>query len=361
MSNLQKLTEHIETWATELGFSACGISDIDLDKHGDRLNQWLAEDFHGEMEYLARHGSMRYQPQALHPGTQSVITVRIDYLENEPAPDDVLDTPGKSYISRYALGRDYHKTIRAKLKKLVSSMAAFCRTHQLGELDARVFTDSAPILEKALAEKAGLGWIGKNTLLMNERAGSWFFLGEILTNLPLPTSHNPQKNRCGSCRACIDICPTKAIVAPYVLDARRCISYLTIEKRGEIPEAFRKAIGNRIFGCDDCQLVCPWNRYAKPNEEPDFKPRHGLEQAEIMALFAWSEATFLEKTAGSAIRRTGYEGWLRNLAVALGNEPASQQIVTALTARKGFSDLVDEHIEWAIKQHQRSLRDAGSP
>ncbi len=363
-------------WGRELGFSGVGISDISLGDHQRHLEDWLANEYHGEMGYMDRHGSMRWQPDVLHPGTHSIITVRIDYLQKQPAPEEVLKEAGKAYISRYALGRDYHKVIRSKLKRLVKKISDHCENLGFLDFDARVFTDSAPILEKALAEKSGLGWIGKHTLLINEKEGSWFFLGEILTNLPLTQTPTTQTNRCGSCTACIDICPTKAIVAPYTLDARRCISYLTIEHRGVIPLEFRKPMGNRVFGCDDCQLTCPWNRYAQQTTESDFEPRHGLGAANLLDLFSWSEEEFLRNTEGSAIRRTGYEGWLRNLAIGLGNinfrESDSREsdsrksvngapvssglVVAALENRKGYSALVDHHIEWAISQHQRVTR-----
>ncbi|MBO6558300.1 MAG: tRNA epoxyqueuosine(34) reductase QueG [Pseudomonadales bacterium] len=349
-----ELAEHIQTWARELGFSAAGMTDVDLTRHGEYLKDWLAADFHGDMEYMKRHDSLRWHPEDLHPGTVSIVSVRIDYLEHEPQATELLDQEGTAYVSRYALGRDYHKVIRGKLKKLVARISDYCLDQGIEDFQARVFTDSAPLLEKAIAEKAGLGWIGKNTLLINEKAGSWFFLGEVLTNLPLPSAQEQARNRCGSCSACIDICPTDAIVEPYRLDARKCISYLTIEQRGMIPEEYRKAMGNRVFGCDDCQLVCPWNRYAGHNQESDFKPRHGLEDADLLELFGWSEATFLKNTEGSAIRRTGYEGWLRNLAVALGNMKTSSQLVSLLRSRLGYSDLVDEHIKWALKQHRGS-------
>ncbi|MEZ7973063.1 MAG: tRNA epoxyqueuosine(34) reductase QueG [Pseudomonadales bacterium] len=358
----EALKDLLPDWGRELGFSGVGIADIDLEDHGGRLKTWLADEYHGEMEYMARHGSMRWQPELLHPGTHSIITVRLDYLQKQPAPEEILAQGDKAYISRYALGRDYHKVIRNKLKRLVKKISEYCENQGFHDFDSRVFTDSAPILEKALAEKSGLGWIGKHTLLINEKAGSWFFLGEILTNLPLTQSPGPQTNRCGSCTACIDICPTKAIVAPYTLDARRCISYLTIENRGAIPLELRKPMGNKVFGCDDCQLACPWNRYAKQTSEPDFEPRHGLDNVDLLDLFSWSEAAFLKNTEGSAIRRTGYEGWLRNLAVGLGNIDfkasvtaggvTRRDVVAALNNRKGYSALVDHHIEWAIDQHQ---------
>jgi epoxyqueuosine reductase len=344
----KQLSHEITDWCRELGFSAAGISDIDLQEHERHLQAWLQKDFHGDMHYMARHGDLRSHPERLHPGTCSIISVRLDYLEKHPDAEQVLSSRDSGYISRYALGRDYHKVIRGKLKKLVSRIDASIREIGHGAFSARVFTDSAPLLEKAVAEKAGLGWIGKNTLLLNEKAGSWYFLGEVLTNLPLIAVSAPPQNRCGSCRACIEICPTDAIVAPYELDARRCISYLTIENRGSIPTALRVPMGNRIFGCDDCQLVCPWNRYASNNQEPDFKPRHGLEDSTLVELFEWTEQEFLKNTEGSAIRRTGYSGWRRNLAVALGNAAPDERIRISLESAKGSSDLVDEHIDWAL-------------
>ena len=346
----QELSHQIAAWAQELGFSACGVTDIDLSEHEPHLEAWLDKEYHGDMSYMARHGHLRTQPAELHPGTLSVISVRMDYLEPSPSPESILASDRKAYVSRYALGRDYHKVIRQRLKKLSARINEHVGSNGFGGYHSRVFTDSAPLLEKALAEKAGLGWIGKNTLLLNRKAGSWFFLGEILTNLPLPPDSAPQQNRCGSCQACLDVCPTDAIVAPYQLDARLCISYLTIELRGSIPEELRAPMGNRVFGCDDCQLVCPWNRYAKHNVEADFKPRHGLATAELLELFNWDEATFLKKTEGSAIRRTGYKGWRRNLAVGLGNSGGSSDVMAALEAARGSSDLLDEHINWALKR-----------
>ena len=348
-----ELTKLIDAWAMELGFAAAGICDVDLAEQGVWLEKWLASGYQGEMDYMAKHGSLRWHPEALHPETCSIISVRLDYLEKRPDAAKVLATSGKAYVSRYALGRDYHKVLRGKLKRLVSKIDDYCQTRGYDGFHARVFTDSAPLLEKAIAEKSGLGWIGKNTLLLSEEAGSWFFLGEILTNLPLPVNEKKAENRCGSCSACIDICPTQAIVGPCKLDARKCISYLTIEQRGAIPEPLRKPMGNRVFGCDDCQLACPWNRYAKSNSESDFRPRHGLESPDLMALFRWSEEEFLQRTEGSAIRRTGYEGWLRNLAVALGNMPPNKEVTRLLKSRLGFSQLLDEHLVWAMEQHQQ--------
>ena len=342
------LKADIVGWANELGFQALGVTDIDLATAETRLNDWLAESYHGEMEYMHRHGSKRSQPAELVPGTIRIISVRMDYLPLEPDdPRDLLDHESRAYISRYALGRDYHKVLRGRLRNLARQIEA-----DIGSFGYRVFVDSAPVLEKAIAENAGLGWIGKHTNLIHEDAGSWFFLGELYTDLPLPPDP-PASSHCGTCSACIDICPTDAIVAPYKLDARRCISYLTIEVRESIPVEFRKAIGNRIYGCDDCQLYCPWNKFASPTTEADFAPRHGLDNAELAQLFGWSEAKWLERTEGSAVRRIGYDRWLRNIAVALGNAATSDAIVRALEARRhSSSPMVSEHIEWALEQHQ---------
>ena len=350
----QALGRDIINWGEELGFNAVGIADTDLAEHREHLRKWLASNRHGEMSYMARHGEMRSEPGQLHEGTLSVICVRLDYLAPDPAPAALLADPNAAYISRYALGRDYHKVIRGRLRQLSRRIDEHLASKGHEGYSGRVVTDSAPLLEKALAEKAGLGWIAKNTLIVSETAGSWFFLGELLTNLPLApdaAAVTPPANRCGSCTACIDVCPTGAIVAPYQLDARKCISYLTIELKGAIPEPLRAPLGNRIFGCDDCQLVCPWNKYAQPHEVDDFKPRHGLGTARLLELFCWTEDEFLQRTEGSAIRRTGYAGWLRNIAVALGNARPEgallEQVQAALENRKGHSDLVDEHIDWA--------------
>ncbi|MDA0790759.1 MAG: tRNA epoxyqueuosine(34) reductase QueG [Proteobacteria bacterium] len=349
--DLISLKDQIRTWGRELGFQQVGITDTDLGTHEARLNAWLAAGFHADMEYMSHHGRKRSRPGELLPGAIRVISVRMDYLTGERDMHSSLDSDERAYVARYALGRDYHKVLRARLRKLelrINEHLTAC-----GEPDqvARVFTDSAPVLEKALAEKAGLGWIGKNTLLLNESAGSWFFLGEIYTNLALPIDDTPAINRCGSCHACMDICPTDAIVAPYSLDSRRCISYHTIENRGVIPVHIRENMGNRVFGCDDCQIVCPWNRYAQPSAETDFSPRHHLDTATLLELFAWSEDDYLKRTAGSAIRRTGYQGWLRNIAIGLGNASPHPRILAALEARLGdASDLVSEHIRWAISK-----------
>ena len=309
---------------------------------------WLDKGWHGDMDYMAKHGVKRSRPAELVPGTLRVITARMNYAP--PAARDswaVVNEPDKAFVSRYALGRDYHKVLRSRLQKLAERIES-----QVGPFQYRAFSDSAPVLEKALAEKAGLGWIGKHTNLIDKQTGSWFFLGELYTDLPLPVDA-PAENHCGTCHACLDICPTQAIVAPYQLDARRCISYLTIELHGSIPVELRPLLGNRIYGCDDCQLVCPWNRFAKHSHEPDFAPRHGLDAARLVQLFGWSEDEFLQKTEGSAIRRIGHARWLRNIAVALGNAPPSEEIHSALSRRSGHpSELVREHVQWALQRHR---------
>jgi epoxyqueuosine reductase len=340
----QALAERIKTWGCELGFQQIGITDTDLAHAEPRLLDWLARGYHGEMDYMARHGTKRSRPAELVTGTLSVISARMDYQpESRATLHERLADPAGAFISRYALGRDYHKVLRRRLQHLADRLAA-----HIGPFGHRVFVDSAPVMEKPLAEKAGLGWIGKHSNLINPRAGSWFFLGEIYTDLPLPPDQ-PMADHCGRCRACLDACPTGAIVAPYQVDGRRCISYLTIELKGAIPEPLRPLIGNRIHGCDDCQLVCPWNRFARLTEESDFLPRHGLDTATLIALFAWDEPTFLSRTEGSAIRRLGHERWLRNLAVALGNAPDSPEVRIALEARSDHSSpLVREHVAWAL-------------
>jgi len=338
------LARNIKAWGQELGFQQIGITDTQLGVHETHLLNWLQAGRHGEMAYMQLHGTRRSRPADLVPSTLRVISARMDYLPQSAAStESVLGDPELGCVSRYALGRDYHKLLRARLQKLADRITAVT-----GPFGYRAFTDSAPVLEKALAEKAGLGWIGKHTNLLNRAAGSWFFLGELYTDLPLPVD-DPASNHCGSCHACIDICPTQAIVAPYQLDARRCISYLTIELRGSIPEELRPLLGNRIYGCDDCQLVCPWNKFAQPTPEPDFAPRHGLDAPKLIELFAWTEEEFLKNTEGSAIRRIGYECWLRNIAVALGNAPSSTQVMAALRARADHpSALVREHVQWAL-------------
>jgi len=342
----EQFLTNIEQWAAEFGFSQLAVTHVDLSKHEVYLQEWLDNHFEGEMQYMARHGTKRSRPDELEPGTLRVISVRMDYFPPESESiQKVLNNKDLGLISRYATGRDYHKLIRKRLQKLVNKMQI-----EVGEFGYRVFTDSAPVLEKALAENAGLGWMGKHTNLINRKAGSWFFLGEIYTDLPLPVNKVSPENHCGTCTACIDICPTRAIIAPYKLDARRCISYLTIELKSSIPVEFRKAIGNHIYGCDDCQLVCPWNRFSKASDEKDFEVRHGLDAPQLLDLFAWSEDEFLKKMEGSPIRRIGYMQWLRNIAVALGNAPYSNEIVLALEKRKtGVNELVLEHIDWAIE------------
>ena len=341
------LADTIKSWGRALGFQQLGISDIDLSDQEPRFLDWLAAGFHGELAYMARHGLKRTRPAELLPGTVSVISARMNYWPaTAAAAQQVLDTPEQGYVSRYALGRDYHKVLRKRLQQLAERI-----TQAMGPFGYRVFTDSAPVLEKALAEKAGLGWIGKHSNLLHPRAGSWFFLGEIYSDLPLPVD-SPASPHCGRCRRCLDACPTAAIVAPYQVDARRCIAYHTIELSGAIPVAFRRAMGNRIYGCDDCQLVCPWNKFATPTPEADFLPRHGLDSPQLTDLWAWDEALFLRRTEGSPIRRIGYQRWLRNIAVALGNAPSSPQVISALQTRwVDSSALVREHIHWALGQH----------
>jgi epoxyqueuosine reductase len=340
------LVRRIRAWGADLGFQQVGIAGTDLSADAERLEAWLAAGCHGEMDWMARHGAKRTEPAALVPGTRSVVSVRLDYLPEARPMDEVLGQPELAYVSRYALGRDYHKVLRQRLQRLADRIAA-----AVGPFGHRVFTDSAPVLEKPLARNAGLGWIGKHTCLINATAGSWFFLCEIYTDLALPPDP-PASDHCGSCDRCIRACPTGAIVAPYRLDARRCISYLTIEHPGAIPESLRAAIGNRIYGCDDCQLVCPWNKFARLSAEPDFRERHGLGGASLVELFAWDEATFLAKTEGSAIRRIGHERWLRNIAVALGNAPSTPAVLAALAARADDpSPLVREHVAWALARH----------
>jgi epoxyqueuosine reductase len=343
------LARDIKRWAGELGFADAGISGVDLGADERHLDRWLDAGHHGEMEYMARHGAKRSRPAELEPGTQRVISVRMDYTP--PGTSNawsVLEDGEAGYVARYALGRDYHKLMRNRLQQLAG------RIHGVvGDFGYRAYVDSAPVLEKALARNAGLGWIGKHTVLINRRAGSYFFLGELYTDLPLPVDP-PASAHCGSCSRCIEICPTQAILGPYRLDARRCISYLTIELKGSIPEELRAPIGNRIFGCDDCQLICPWNKFAQDATESDFAPRHSLDGAKLVELFGWSEEEFLKRTEGMAIRRTGYEGWLRNIAVALGNAPPSTTAKQALAARADHpSDVVREHVAWAQARQRR--------
>lgn len=349
---LAQLADNIKHWGRELGFQQVGITDIDLQAHEKHLNAWLANGYHGDMGFMAKHGTRRTRPDELEPGTQRVICVRMDYLPADAQSIKQLSTPGNAYISRYALGRDYHKLMRKRLAQLAKKIE-----QAVGPIGYRAFVDSAPVMERALAQKAGLGWFGKNAMLLNPGAGSLFFLGELYTDLPLPVDPPFNNEHCGSCDACQQACPTGAIVADKVVDSRLCISYLTIELHEAIPESLRRAIGSRIYGCDDCQLFCPFTRFAKPTQEADFHPRHHLERAELLTLFAWSEEEFLDKTAGSAIRRIGYHRWLRNIAVALGNAPWSQSVESALWARRSYpSELVREHVAWALDEQREKRR-----
>jgi len=345
-ADLATLAATIKAWGRELGFQTVGIADTDLSVAEPRLEEWLASGFAGELDYMRKHGTKRTRPASLVPGTLRVISARMDYRSGAAASGAILADGDKAFVARYALGRDYHKVLRARLRRLAEAIA-----EEIGEFGYRVFVDSAPVMEVELARKAGLGWRGKHTLLLAREAGSFFFLGELYTDLPLPLDA-PVGEHCGSCAKCIEVCPTQAIVAPYVLDARRCISYLTIELKGSIPVEFRPLIGNRVYGCDDCQLVCPWNRYAQISAEPDFRVRNGLDGAELLELFSWAEREFRERHSGSAILRIGYERWSRNLAVALGNAPTRDAVVAALRRRAADpSALVREHIAWALARH----------
>lgn len=364
-TDYNRLAEQIKDWGTELGFQQIGITDTDLAKDEKYLLKWLDQAMHGEMGYMKRHGNKRTHPAELIPGTIRIISTRMDYMPDDGEdPETILNNPQQAYVSRYATGRDYHKIIRSRLQKLAEKISKVT-----GEFGYRAFTDSAPVLEKAVARNSGLGWIGKHTNLINPDTGSWFFLGEIYTDLPLPVDEPFVTDHCGSCTACIDICPTQAIVGPYQVDARRCISYLTIELRESIPEEFRKDIGNRIYGCDDCQLVCPWNKFTHHTTEQDFTIRNSLDSSTLIDLFNWSEEEFLKKTEGSAIRRIAYDAWLRNIAVALGNllgnlaksKPVSnnsnqlishKKIIQVLEEKKSHSsEMVREHVEWALLQY----------
>ncbi|BDX04655.1 tRNA epoxyqueuosine(34) reductase QueG [Planctobacterium marinum] len=348
-----ELSSNIKQWGHELGFQHVGIADINLDKHKIALQSWLDNGFHGDMQWLAENQDKRLAPEKLVPGTLRVISVCMAYLPENAQFAQNLKDKRRAYISRYATGRDYHKVLRSRLKKLGEKISG-----HYPQAKWRPFTDSAPVLEHALAEKAGVGWTGKHSLTLNSKAGSLFFLGELFVNLPLSTDQ-PVEEKCGSCVACITVCPTQAIVAPYVVDGRRCISYLTIENKGDIPLEFRSAIGNRIYGCDDCQLICPWNRYAQLTAEPDFAVRQKLSEATLLELFAWDEATFLEKMAGSAIRRIGFEAWQRNISVALGNADYHDDIVQALKHQhQHSSDMVKRHIEWALAAQAEKQKNA---
>jgi epoxyqueuosine reductase len=347
--SLSELKTRLADFARSRGFDALGVSDVALDADAAHLERWIDVGRHGEMDYMHKHGSKRTHPGELVPGTVRVLSARMNYFPGDAhAAGEVLADPGLAYVSRYALGRDYHKVLRNALQGLADDIAA-----QVGPMGYRVFVDSGPVLEKALAQKAGLGWIGKHTNLIARDTGSYFFIGEILTDLPLPVD-DPANAHCGSCSACIPACPTGAITAPYQLDARRCISYLTIELHGAIPVELRRMVGNRIYGCDDCQLVCPWNKFARAAAHPDFKTRHRLDASRLSHLFAWTEEEFLARTEGTAIRRIGHERWLRNIAVALGNAPATAENRAALESRREDpSPLVREHVQWALAEHER--------
>ncbi|PTQ89498.1 tRNA epoxyqueuosine(34) reductase QueG [Agitococcus lubricus] len=350
LHDMQSLTQEIKRWGHELGFQQVGISGVDLGQHGQHLQNWLAKGYHADLDYMASHGAKRWQPDLLEPYTQRIISVRMDYLVDKPAPRTISSHPQQGVIARYALGRDYHKVLRKRLQKLAERI----ETH-IQDLEYRAFVDSAPVLERAIAEQAGLGWIGKNTMLINRQAGSFFFLGELFTNLPLIIDQ-PSSAHCGSCSACLDICPTQAIVAPYQLDARLCIAYLTIEYTGVIPEHLRSLIGNRVFGCDDCQLICPWNRYANLSQEVDFQVRHQLDRVSLLTLWSWTEAEFLQRTEGSPLRRIGYQAFMRNIAIGLGNAPPSKTIIEALQQKQPMvTEMVQEHIIWAIKQQEKTF------
>ena len=350
------IAQKIRSLARGFGFQRCGISDIDLGADEAHLRDWLAQGLYGTMDWMARHGDKRSRPHELLPGTVRVISVGLDYARDGTEAWSTLADGERAYVARYALGRDYHKMMRQRLQALADRISS-----EVGQFGHRVFVDSAPVLERALARNAGLGWIGKHTCLIDKDGGSWFFLGEIYVDLPLPIDL-PATEHCGTCTRCIDVCPTQAITAPYRLDARRCISYLTIEHEGAIDEALRPLIGNRIFGCDDCQLVCPWNKFAKKTDEPDFRARNDLDKATLAQLFAWTEEEFLQRTEGSAIRRSGYERWLRNIAIALGNAPTTPEVLAALESRSDIENaVVREHVSWALERHGRvKSKQAGS-
>ncbi|WP_105264861.1 tRNA epoxyqueuosine(34) reductase QueG [Pseudoalteromonas sp. T1lg76] len=354
--NYPELAQQIKQWASELGFADAAICDIDLRQHEAQLQRWLDLGYHGEMNFMAEHGTKRSRPDELVPGTQRVISLKMHYLPPDAGFAKTLKDPNLAYISRYALGRDYHKLMRNRIKKLGERIS-----EQVESLGFRPFVDSAPVLERQLAAKAGLGFTGKHSLIIDKQAGSWFFLGELFVDIPLPvddpTERSASQGDCGNCVACMTMCPTGAIVEPFVVDARKCISYLTIELKGAIPEQYRQAMGNRIYGCDDCQLICPWNRYGQITAEQDFHARAQLRDKSLLALFAWDEATFLKNTEGSPIRRIGHQRWLRNIAVALGNAPYDQAIVQALEEQLDeVDDLVGEHIQWALAQQQRKAQ-----
>ena len=346
--NVEKLKANIQTWALELGIQAIGVTDLNVSTASQHLKAWLEKQFHGDMLYMERHADLRTNPESLHPGSIRVLSARMNYLPEPTQIAENLRNPSQAYVSRYALGKDYHKLFRKRLARLANKISDHIDDHQY-----RVFCDSAPVLERGLAEKSGIGWIGKNTMLLNKEHGSWFFLGEIFTNLPLPLDQSVA-NECGACKACLEICPTDAFVAPYQLDARRCISYLTIEYDGIIEPTLAKAMGNRIYGCDDCQLICPWNRFAEATEEQAFLPLNKLDNTTLLNVFSWTEKQFLDNFAGSPIRRIGYQRWVRNIAIALGNAPQNPTILTALRqklADKNLGEMVREQIQMAIDWH----------
>jgi len=347
-TDFHQVAKDIKAWGKSLGFQQVGITDTELSDAEKHLNNWLDAGFHGNMGYMQKHGTKRTHPDELHSGTVRIISCRMDYLpEPMQQTNTLMQDPVRAYVSRYSLGRDYHKVLRKRLQKLADLIE-----EKVGHFGYRAFVDSAPVMEKAIAEKAGLGWIGKHTNVLNKEAGSWFFLGELYINLPLPID-SPAEEHCGRCTDCIDVCPTQAIIAPYTVDARRCISYLTIELQGSIPIEFRSLMGNHIYGCDDCQQVCPWNRFASLTDEGDFKPRGNLDTIELLEIFQWDEKTFLSKTEGSAIRRIGYESWIRNIAIALGNAPKSAAVLNSLKSKDQHNNaVIKEHIEWAIEQQE---------
>ncbi len=350
MIEKQALTSKIKQWGQALGFQQVGITPTDLGHTEQYLQEWLAKNYHGEMDFMHKHGLKRTRPALLEPNTRSIISLRMDYYPPAFDSEKNLQNPQQAFISRYALGRDYHKLIRKRIQKLAQKI-----TTEIGDFGYRAYTDSAPVMEKPIAQQAGLGWIGKHSNLINSKAGSWFFLGELYTDIDL-NYDAPAENHCGSCQNCIDICPTKAIVEPYIVDARRCISYLTIELKGAIPIEFRSQMGNHIYGCDDCQICCPWNKFAQTTEEKDFYPRNKLDTATLIALFAWSEPEFLKKTEGSAIRRIGHQRWLRNISIALGNSISQLETIMILKQKYASQNpLIQEHIDWAIQQLQKRM------
>lgn len=352
--DLRQLKTLIREWSNEMGFSQMGVTDLDLGDAPEKLQRWLDNGYHGSMQWMENHADLRKSPASLVPGALRSISFRLNYLPPNAEPVKALKTEENAYIARYAMGRDYHKLIRKRLATLAKRIEQWCLDNAvMDEFNQRAFVDSAPVMERQLAEKAGLGSIGKHTLLIHREEGSWFFLGEILTNIPLAVDEPAKEDLCGSCDACLKVCPTDAFPKPYVLDARRCISYWTIESSAPIPEEFREPMGNRVFGCDDCQAICPWNKHAHHTYEGDFHPRHDLDASTLLSLFQWDEAEFLKKTEGSAIRRIGYSGWLRNLAIGLGNAPTSPEIIATLESRlDGADSVVAEHIQWAINRQR---------